>query len=111
MSFPSYAESATKVNRENVYAPPSGFTFAPSVEWVPSSYFLNSANTVRNESWSSISARIEWGSLGSGLTFFLAGQNLADKRFSQSAQVDNAAGKFYEPADRRSFYGGARWTP
>jgi hypothetical protein len=26
-------------------------------------------------------------------------------------QVDNAAGKYYEPADGRSFYAGLRWSP
>jgi hypothetical protein len=25
-------------------------------------------------------------------------------------QVDNAAGKYFEPADGRSFYAGLRWT-
>lgn len=39
---------------------------------------------------------------------YVAGQNLADRRYAQSVQVDNAAGKFYEPADRRSFYAGVR---
>ncbi len=43
-----------------------------------------------------------------GATVFVAGQNLADRRYAQSVQVDNAAGKFYEPADRRSFYAGVR---
>jgi TonB dependent receptor. len=44
-------------------------------------------------------------------TVFAAGQNLANRRFSQSIQVDNAAGKSFEPADPRSFYAGMRWTP
>ena len=92
------------------YTHPSGFSLAPSMEWVPQSYFLNSANTVKNEAWSSFGFRAEWAVENAGVTAFVAGSNLADRRFSQSAQVDNAAGAYYEPADRRAFYGGLRWT-
>jgi hypothetical protein len=28
---------------------------------------------------------------------------------SLSVQVDNAAGRYYEPSDRRAFYVGMRW--
>jgi len=80
------------------------------VEWIPQSYFLNSANTVKNAAWSSFGFRAEWAVESAGVTAFVAGSNLADRRFAQSAQVDNAAGKYYEPADRRAFYGGLRWT-
>ena len=45
-----------------------------------------------------------------GATVFAQGSNLADRRFSQSVQVDNAAGRFYEPADRRAVYAGLRWA-
>jgi outer membrane receptor protein involved in Fe transport len=44
------------------------------------------------------------------MSLFAAGQNLTNRRFSQSVQVDNAAGKWFEPADGRSFYAGLRWT-
>jgi hypothetical protein len=46
-----------------------------------------------------------------GLTAFAEGRNLFDRRYSGSVQVDNAAGRYYEPSDARSFYGGLRWTP
>ena len=92
------------------YTHPSGFSIAPSVEWIPQSYFLNSANSAKNEAWSSFGFRAEWVVENAGITAFVAGSNLADRRFSQSAQVDNAADKYYEPADRRAFYGGLRWT-
>jgi hypothetical protein len=44
------------------------------------------------------------------MSLFAAGQNLGNHLFSQSVQVDNAAGKWYEPADGRSFYAGLRWS-
>ncbi|HEV7838010.1 MAG TPA: TonB-dependent receptor [Gemmatimonadaceae bacterium] len=91
------------------YTHPSGFSVAPSVEWVPESYFLDSQNTVTNDGWTNISLRAELAT-AYGVNLFAAGQNLGNRRFSQSVQVDNAAGKWFEPADGRSFYAGLRWT-
>ena len=98
------------LSTEIKYTHPSGFSLAPSVEWVPQSYFLNSANTVRNDGWTNLSLRAEWSS-SYGINLFAGGQNLADRRFSQSVQVDNDAGMYFEPVDGRSFYAGLRWSP
>jgi len=102
---PSHVLSA-----ELKYSHPSGFSLAPTLEWIPQSYFLDSPNTVRNDGWTNLSLRAEWNT-SYGVSLFAAGQNLADRRFSQSVQVDNAAGKYFEPADGRSFYAGLRWSP
>jgi iron complex outermembrane receptor protein len=91
------------------YTHPSGFSLIPSVEWVPQTYFLDSQNTVKNDGWTNASLRAELAT-SSGVSFFVAGQNLTNRRFSQSVQVDNAAGKWFEPADGRSFYAGLRWA-
>jgi iron complex outermembrane receptor protein len=91
------------------YAHPSGFSLAPSVEWVPQNYFLDSQNTVKNDGWTNLSLRAELAT-SFGMSLFAAGQNLTNRRFSQSVQVDNAAGKWFEPADGRSFYAGLRWA-
>jgi iron complex outermembrane recepter protein len=99
------------LSAEVKYTHPAGFSFAPSFEWVPRSYFLNSANTVRNGGWTNIGLRADWTIAGPGVTLFMAAQNLAGRNISQSAQVDNAAGQYYEPSDGRSFYAGARWNP
>jgi iron complex outermembrane receptor protein len=91
------------------YWHPSGFSIAPSFEIVPKSYFVDSRNTVSNDSWNTLGIRSEWASPTSGITAFVAGQNLTNRRYSGSVQVDNAAGNYYEPADARSFYAGLRW--
>jgi iron complex outermembrane receptor protein len=98
------------VNAELAYTHPSGLTIAPSIEWVPQGYYVNSSNTVKNGSWSSLGFRAEWAMERLGLTAFLAGQNLANRGFSASVQVDNAAGSYFEPADARAIYGGLRWN-
>jgi iron complex outermembrane receptor protein len=105
------------LNAELEYEHASGLSIAPTVEWVPSSYFVNSDNTVENGSWATLGLRAEWAivrpgvnAIRTGLTAFVEGRNLLDERYSGSVQVDNAAGRFYEPADRRSVYAGLRWS-
>jgi iron complex outermembrane receptor protein len=92
------------------YRHPSGFSIAPRVEWVPSSYFINSANTASNDGWATLGVRAEQDFPRLGLTAFAAGENLTDTRYSGSIQVDNAAGRSFEPADGRGFYLGFRWS-
>jgi iron complex outermembrane receptor protein len=96
-------------NLELKYEHPSGLSVAPQLEIVPSSYYVNSENTARNDRWASLAVRAEWAIARAGLTAFAEGRNLLDKRYSASVQVDNAAGRFFEPADRRSIYAGMRW--
>jgi outer membrane receptor protein involved in Fe transport len=36
-------------------------------------------------------------------------RNLADKTYAAAAFVDAADGRYYQPGDGRSFYGGVRW--
>jgi iron complex outermembrane receptor protein len=92
------------------YQHPSGFSLAPRLEWVPGSYVINSANTESNLGWTTLGVRGEWDFDKVGLTAFAAGENLTNERYSASVQVDNAAGRSFEPADGRSFYVGMRWA-
>ena len=92
------------------YAHPAGLTITPSVEIAPAAYFVNSANTVKNEPWSNIGIRAEWTFASLGGSAFASVRNLADRVQSQSVQVDNAAGKYFEPSDRRTVYVGLRWA-
>jgi iron complex outermembrane receptor protein len=97
------------LNTEFKYVHPSGFSLAPSLEWAPKSYFVNSENTESNQGWINLGLRAEWALEQPGLTVFAAGQNLTDEHRSPSVQVDNSAGRYYEPMDGRSFYFGVRW--
>jgi iron complex outermembrane receptor protein len=90
---------------------PAGLSIAPTLEWVPQRYYVDSDNTARNEGWATLGVRAEWVIGTSGVTVFAAAQNLTDARYAPSVQVDNAAGRSYEPADRRSVYAGLRWQP
>jgi iron complex outermembrane receptor protein len=101
---------AHHVTAELKLEPVAGLSFAPQLEWVPAAYHVNSENTVKNDAWATLGLRAEWNRAGDGLTAFVEGRNLLDRRYSASVQVDNAAGRFYEPADRRALYAGLRWS-
>jgi iron complex outermembrane recepter protein len=92
------------------YQHPSGFSVTPKLEWVPGSYFINSANTARNSGWTTLGLRAEYAIDRMGLTLFAAGENLTNERYSGSVQVDNADGHAFEPADARSVYFGMQWS-
>lgn len=98
------------VSAELSYQHPSGFTLTPSIETVPGSYFLDSGNTVTNGPWSNVGLRAELASERLGTTLFVEGRNLTNRRYSGSAQMDNAAGQNFEPSDPRSIYAGLRWN-
>lgn len=99
------------VQVEGRYTTPSGLSIIPAVEWVPQSYFVNSANTASNEGRTVLGLRAEWTPPRSRLTVFLAGQNLTNQRYAATVQVDNAAGRYLEPADGRAIFGGIQWQP
>jgi iron complex outermembrane receptor protein len=86
-----------------------GFSVTPSFEWVPQAYYVNSANSERNQGWATLGIRAEWLVPGTSAAVFAAGQNLTNHRYSGSVQVDNAAGRAFEPADGRTFYAGFKW--
>ena len=99
------------VQLEGRYSNPSGISLLPSLEWVPQSYFVNSANTASNDGRTVLGLRAEWTPPRSQLTVFVAGQNLTNKRYAATVQVDNDVGRYLEPADGRAIYGGIRWQP
>lgn len=88
---------------------PSGLSIAPNLEWAPGSYFVNSENTVENRGWTALGLRASWDMPDSGLHLFVEGRNLTDEMYSGSVNVDDASGRFFQPADGRSFVAGLRF--
>jgi iron complex outermembrane receptor protein len=89
------------------YSHPSGFWLAPAVDWSPATYFMDSANTARNDKYAVLNLKA--GFDRGRWELFVEGGNLTNRRYSASVQVDNALGRFFEPADGRSVYGGIRF--
>lgn len=99
------------VQAELVYRHPVGLTIRPNVEWVPGRYFVDSGNTLRNEGWTVFGARAELLVPRARSTVFVEARNLTDEVYSPAVQVDDAAGRHFNPADGRSLYVGVRWQP
>lgn len=96
---------------ELVYRHPVGLTLTPNVEWVPAKYFVDSGNTARNGGWTVFGARAELLVPRLKSSVFVEARNLTNARYSPAVQVDDAAGRYFNPADGRSLYVGARWQP
>jgi iron complex outermembrane receptor protein len=81
---------------------------APSVEWSPASYFADSANIRRNDPYGVVNLHggVRWRSV----EVIAEIANVTDEHYSASVQVDNAAGRFLEPAAPRSASINLRWS-
>ena len=97
------------VRAEVRYDHGSGFWIAPNVEWVPQGYFVDSENRHRTSPYELVNVRMGYDVKPWNLSIFFEGRNLADVTYAASVQVDNAAGRFFEPGDGRAFYGGVAW--
>lgn len=86
------------------YDHPKGFWVAPNVDWSPSSYFVNSPNTFRNDSYAVFNLKAGFDRRRYGV--FFEADNLANRIYSASVVVDDATNRFYEPANGRSAFGG-----
>ena len=86
------------------YDYPQGFWIAPAIDWSPASYFVNSANTYTNGSYAAVNLKAGFESSRFGI--FIDAANLLDRNYSASVVVDDAALRFYEPANGRSITAG-----
>ena len=86
---------------------PAGVWIAPAIDVSPSPYFVDSANTASNARYFVWNLSAGWDGPAFGL--FLQLTNLGDTIYSAAVQVDNALGRYFEPADGRSVAGGIRW--
>jgi len=90
------------------YRHDSGFWIAPNVDASLSSYFVDSANTTRNGSFAVVGLKA--GFPVGRFDIVVDASNLTDEVYSGSVQVDNDLGRFYEPANGRSFSVGLSWS-
>jgi iron complex outermembrane receptor protein len=97
------------VQAEVVLRHPAGLTVRPNLEWVPDQTFLDSANTATNDGWATLGVRGEWSLADAGVVVFAEARNLTDEMYSPAMTVDDAAGRYFQPADGRSLYAGIRW--
>ena len=98
------------IRAEILYKHPSGFSFGPNIEWVPQSYFVDSANTLTTEPY------LLWGLKAvyddeKNFSAYIEGRNLSDKAYISSASIiDRAtpASRLFNPGTGRGVFAGVR---
>jgi iron complex outermembrane receptor protein len=97
------------IRSELRYDHPVGFWVALDLEWVPTSYAVNSENTARTEAYALFNLRLGYTYKPWNISTFFEVRNLADKQYISAVTVDDANGRFFAPGDGRAFYGGVSW--
>ena len=95
---------------ELLYKHPSGVSFGPNIEWVPTSYFVDSANTLDTQSY------LLWGlkavyDNGTNFSAYIEGRNLSDQSYIASTSIidrANATSRLFNPGNGRAVYAGMR---
>lgn len=95
-----------------------GFHVGPSVEWVPRGYYVDHANTLKTDDYAIFGLRGDYRS-DSGLTVFIEGRNLFNKKYAATTGViadasipDLPVNQFRQflPGDGASIYVGLQWA-
>jgi iron complex outermembrane recepter protein len=94
-----------------------GITVRPQVEWSPSGLWVDFANTEKTPSYAVVNLNLS-ADLGRGLSVYLDGRNLLDRRYinSVSTSADFSAlspsqQAVFWPGEGRGVFTGVRWVP
>ncbi|HEX2115881.1 MAG TPA: TonB-dependent receptor, partial [Alphaproteobacteria bacterium] len=96
------------------YVHPDGYYFGPNIEWVPSTYFVDNANTQNTEPYTLLGFKAGY-TFANGLTVFFDGRNLTDEKYISNVSVVPVAtpanSNVYFPGDGRALFAGIeyRW--
>jgi iron complex outermembrane receptor protein len=98
---------------ELLYKHANGFYIGPNLEWVPESYYVDSANTLKTEPYAiwGLKAGVDNGGTYSG---YIEARNIGNTAYIASASIINQANAnstLFEPGFGRAVYAGikARW--
>lgn len=97
---------------ELLYRNPEGFWFGPNVEWVPTAYYVDNANTLKTEPYALLGFRAGY-DIGEHVSLFLDARNLLDRNYIASTSavaVASPTSAVFEPGTGRAIYGGIRLT-
>jgi iron complex outermembrane recepter protein len=94
------------------YRHPSGAWVAPTLDWVPTGFYVDNANTLRTNSYALFGLRGGW-NFANGLSAFFEARNLGDRRTIASASVAPRAvptSALFEPGFGRSVFAGLQFA-
>lgn len=96
---------------EALYRHPSGFYAGPNVEWSPSHYFADNANTLTVDDYALLGLRVGF-DVRAGWSAYVEGRNLTDKRYISTVAVAGTASptsQLFNPGSGRAVYTGLRY--
>ena len=101
------------VRAEVLYKHPNGFYIGPNLEWVPQSYYVDSANTLKTEPYALLGLKAGVDN-GGTYSMYVEARNITNKAYIASASIINQAtptSALFEPGTGRAVYAGvkARW--
>jgi iron complex outermembrane receptor protein len=76
---------------------------------VPRRWFVDSANQSSAGSYTTIDVRAGVVPARSGLSVLVEGRNLTDRDYVSAVVVDAGTGRFFQPGDGSSGFGGVEW--
>ncbi|MDI1266648.1 MAG: TonB-dependent receptor [bacterium] len=96
---------------ELLYKHPTGIYVGPNLEWVPESYYVDSANTLNTSAYALVGLKAGFDN-GGPVSAYIEGRNLANKVYIASASVINQANPtlpLFEPGTGRAIYAGMKY--
>lgn len=99
------------IRAELLYKHPNGFYIGPNLEWVPDSYYVDSANTLKTEPYAiwGLKAGVDNGGPVSG---YIEARNIANTAYIASASIIDRAtstSPLFEPGAGRAVYAGVKY--
>lgn len=91
------------------YNHPAGWWVAPNLDYVPEGLFVDNANTTRTNSYALMGLRAGFELPERGISVFVEGRNLLDRRYISSASVTpvaTASSALFEPGFGRAVFAG-----
>ena len=98
-----------------IYNWDQGFYFGPNVEWSPSKYAADHANTVFADGYAIFGVKAGYNIKKYGLDLFVEARNLSDKHYAastdviQDARAPGASQNLFWSGDGTTVYGGIQW--
>jgi iron complex outermembrane receptor protein len=96
---------------ELLYKHANGFYVGPNLEWVPESYYVDSANTLKTEPYAlwGLKAGVD---NGGPVSAYIEARNIGNKAYIASASIldrATAASPLFEPGTGRAVYAGVKY--
>ncbi|WP_223789099.1 TonB-dependent receptor family protein [Marinicella meishanensis] len=95
------------------YQTPTGWRIAPHIEWVPTAYYIDLANSFRTDNYLLTGLTVSYQSTA-GFEWYLDAKNLTDQTYiSTSLPIPDAGGtdgNYFYSGEGRAFYAGIKWS-